>query len=120
MAQTGAGTAVPGAAICPLPVEIAIREAVPVAATPVAVAVKVTEFKPTDVQVVVLTPAAGPSVQPPSVAMPLEPVNWLAPVIVPPPVTLPHITVTPETGLPLASVAMTHTGPETAAPGAAL
>jgi hypothetical protein len=122
IAQTGAGTAVPGAAICEFPVEMAIRVATPEAAdaTPVAVAVNVTEFNPADVQVTVFVPAVGPNVQPPSVAIPLAPVVWLAPVIDPPPVTLPQVTATPGTPAPVPSIAITQTGPFTAVPAVAL
>ena len=48
-----------------------------------------------------------------SVAMPVESVSSVAPVRLPPPVMLPHVTVTPGTGWLSASRASTHTTPGT-------
>src|ERR1043165_1131618 len=79
----------------------------------VAVAVNVTELSPALVAVVVFGPAAGPNCQPPRVAIPVESVNSVAPKRLPPPVTSPHVTLTPGTGLLSASVTSTHTTPWT-------
>src|SRR5437773_1120167 len=67
-----------------------------------ALAVNVTglPFNPVDVAVRVLAPAALPSVQLPTVAMPLALVVGVAPVTPPPPSAGTNVTATPATGLP--------------------
>src|SRR2546422_49110 len=94
-----------------------------------AVAVKVTglPFNPGAVAVNVFAPAAVPSVQLPTVAMPPALVVRLAPVMLPPPdatatVTLPfpgatpNVTPTPGTGFPAASLTLTDGAMGTAVP----
>src|SRR5574341_2331171 len=56
-----------------------------------------------DVAVSVFVPVAVPIVQLPSVAMPLALPTGVAPVMLPPPDATANVTVTPETGLLLAS-----------------
>src|SRR5438876_895129 len=90
------------------------------AAPAVPVAVKVTglPFTPVDVAVRVLIPAALPSVQLPTAAIPLASVVWPGPVMVPFPAATANVTATPATGLPLASLTMTAGGIGTALPAA--
>src|SRR5579862_5582743 len=90
--QTTPGTGAPTPANWLLPAAIARFEG-----PATAVALKVIGVSAPDVAVIELAPGVGPSVQLPSVAMPLESVNWVAPVMLPPPVTDPHVTLAPET-----------------------
>jgi len=54
-----------------------------------------------------LTPAAGPNVQLPRVAIPLASVTCVAPVILPPPAVTLNTTCTPAAGCPLRSATWT-------------
>ena len=90
------------------------------AAPAVPVAVKVTEPPtPAAVAVSVLAPAAGPRVQRPMVATPEASVVGVVPVTEPPPEATAKVTMTPETGLPPASVTLTDGAVATAAPAVA-
>src|SRR5207247_694401 len=77
----GVATAVPTGALWLFPAAITRELASPSA----PVAVKVSGLSPLEVAVSVFVPAVVPSVQLPTVAIPLAFVVWLAPVIVPPP-----------------------------------
>ena len=68
------------------------------------------------VAVNVLDPAVGPKVQLPTVAIPLALVVVESPVPDPPPVATANVTLTPETGLLLASFTITLGAVETAVP----
>src|SRR5712691_9483931 len=72
-------------------------------AAPVAVKVTGLPLSPGEVAVSVLAPAAVPRVQLPTVAMPLAPVVWVAPVMLPLPAAAANVTETPDTGFPFAS-----------------
>src|SRR5438046_6482854 len=76
-------------------------------AVPVAVLVDGLPVSPLAVAVSLLVPAVVPSVQLPTLAMPLALVVWLAPVMVPLPGATANVTVTPAIGLPPASFTMT-------------
>src|SRR5882762_4014242 len=79
-------------------------------AVPVAVNVTGLPFNPVDVAVRVLAPAVLPSVQLPTVAMPLALVVGVAPVTLPPPSAGANVTATPATGLPNWSFTITAGG----------
>jgi len=81
----------------------------PLAAPAVPVAVNVTgePASPVAVAVRVFAPTVVPSVQLPTVAVPLAFVVWLLPVREPPPLATAKITLTPLTGVLLASVMIT-------------
>ena len=83
---------------------------------PVAVNVTGLPVSPGAVAVRVLVPAVIPSVQLPTVAIPLALVIWFAPVMLPPPPASAKVTATPWTGLPLASFTITDGGTATAVP----
>ena len=85
-------------------------------AAPVAVIVSGEFVSPALVAMTVLLPATVPSVQLPSVAIPLAFDTALTPVIEPPPVPTEKVTGTPATGLPFASRMITLGGVATAAP----
>jgi hypothetical protein len=114
----GVATAEPAFAVCPSPP----FRAIDAGGAAVAVAVNVTglpdrlpleavsEFAPTE----------GPSVQLPTVAMPLPFVVVVRPVALPPPDATANVTLTPPTGLPTASVTITLGGVATAVPTVAL
>src|SRR5207302_3145926 len=89
------------------------RAALGAPAVPVAVNVIGLPFTPA-VAVSVSWPATVPSVQPPTAAMPLALVVWLAPVMLPLPGVTAKVTATPGTGLPLASLTITEGGTATA------
>ena len=74
------------------------------AAPAMPVAVNVTDGSAPDAAVSVFVPAAVPSFQLPTVAIPLELVVAVPPVTEPPPVATVKVTVVPATALPLASV----------------
>ena len=76
-------------------------------AVPVAVNVTGLPVSPLAVAVSVLVPAVVPSVQLPTLAMPLALVVWLAPVMLPLPGATANVTVTPPTGLPPPSFTIT-------------
>src|SRR5439155_7587115 len=90
--------------------------AIDVAAPAMAVAVNVTglPFTPVDVAVRVLVPAALPSVQLPTLAIPLAFVVWAAPVMPPCPDAIAKVTAAPPTGLPNWSFTITAGGVATA------
>src|SRR5690348_18447568 len=69
-----------------------------------------------EVAVTVLGPATVPSVQLPTVAMPLALVVWVGPVMLPPPDATANVTATPGTGCPPASVTITDGAIGTAVP----
>src|SRR5213082_1314679 len=83
-------------------------------AVPVAVNVTGLPVSPLAVAVSVLVPAVVPSVQPPTAAMPLALVVWLAPVMLPLPAPTANVTDTPWTGLPFTSFTITAGGVATA------
>jgi len=85
-------------AVWPSPPAIVIEPATP--ATPVAVKVIGLPARLPEVAVSVLAPAVWPSVQLPTVAMPLAFVVGLRPVAEPPPEATAKVTAMPETGLP--------------------
>jgi len=85
-------------------------------AAPVAVKVTGLPVSPVAVAVRVFVPAVIPSVQLPSVAIPLAVVVWFGPVTLPPPDASANVTATPATGLPLASRTITAGGTATAVP----
>src|SRR5207245_7473809 len=89
-----------------------------VAAPAVPVAVKVTGLPASvpDVAVSVFVPAVGPRVQDVAAAMPSAPVVAVGGVTVPLPGWTAKFTVTPATGLPLASFTITEGGGVTAVP----
>jgi hypothetical protein len=90
--------------------------AICVAVPTVPVAIKITG-EPVSVPLVavsVLVPAVGPMVQLPTVAIPAEFVVADAELTVPPPPITVKVTLTPLTGLPLASLTMTLGGVATA------
>jgi hypothetical protein len=68
----------------------------------------------------VLLPAVEPSVQLPTVAIPEAFVACEAPVTEPPPLATANTTITPLTGIPLASVTVTAGATATAVPTVAL
>ena len=69
-------------------------------AVPVALKVTGEPLRPALVAVRLLAPALVPSVQLPTVAMPLALVMAVRPVAEPPPLATAKVTLTPETGLP--------------------
>jgi hypothetical protein len=73
----------------------------------VVVTVNVTGVKPATVAVIVFTPAAGPSVQLPTVATPLLLVVVDPPESEPPPTVTENVTGTDASGLPAAAVTLT-------------
>src|SRR5205085_2398979 len=79
-------------------------------AVPVAVNVTGLPVRPAALAVRVLAPAVVPRVQVPTVAMPLEFVVCSAPVTLPPPDAGANVTLTPCTGLLLASRTITEGG----------
>ena len=81
-----------------------------------AVNVKGEPVRPVLVAVNVLDPAVEPKVQLPTVAIPLPLVVAESPVPDPPPVATANVTLTPETGLLLASFTITLGAVETAVP----
>jgi hypothetical protein len=89
-------------------------------AVPVAVKVSGDPVSPLLVAVSVLPPTIDPSVQLPTVAMPLALVVALPPVMLPPPVATANVTVTPETGLSNASRTRTLGAVVTAVPTVAV
>src|SRR5207302_1321892 len=91
---------------------VGLFAAIVAAAPAVPVAVKVTGLPESvpDVAVSVLLPAVVPSVQLPTVAIPLASLIWVAPVTLPLPGPGAKVTDTPETGLPNASVTITDGG----------
>jgi len=93
-----------------------------VAAPAVPVAVNVTGLPESDPEVAinVFCPAVGPSVQLPTVAIPLASLIWVAPVTLPLPGPGAKVTDTPETGLPNASVTSTDGAIKTALPAGAV
>ena len=97
-------------------------DTVALAAPAVPVAVKVTglPLKLPDVAVIVLLPAVVPNVQLPTVAIPLASVVADKPVADPPPVATAKVTLTPLTGLLLASLTITLGAVDTADPAVAL
>ena len=98
-----------------------VFRAICVAAPTVPVAVNVTG-EPDSVPlvaVIVLEPTVVPSVQLPTVAMPLEFVVADALVTEPPPVAIANVTLMPETGLLCASLMMTLGAVPTAEPAVA-
>src|SRR5439155_529610 len=123
LTEGGAPTAVPAVALCEVAEVGAI--AVAVAAAPEAVKVTGLPVRPDAVAVTELlfVPAAGPSVQLPSVAMPEASVlttAGLAGTVAPPPPLTAEVTPTPDTGFPPASVTRTDGGAPTAVPAVAL
>ena len=88
------------------------------AAPAVPVAVKVTGLpvRPEAVAVRVFVPAVGPRVHDVAAAMPSAPVVAVGGVTVPLPGAAAKFTVTPPTGLPLASFTITEGGGVTAVP----
>src|SRR5207237_222284 len=104
------------AAIVPGAAATSDRAALGAPAVAVAVNVIGLPFTPGEVAVSVFWPAAVPSVQLPTAAMPLALVVWLAPVMLPLPVATAKVTATPGTGLPLASLTITEGGMGTAVP----
>ena len=62
---------------------------------------------PVAVALRVFAPAAAPSVQLPTVAMPALDVVGVAPVMLPPPAATANVTLTPATAFPFASVTFT-------------
>src|ERR671922_2333210 len=64
-------------------------------------------FTPGAVAVIVSGPATVPSVQPPTVAIPLALVVWLAAVTLPLRDDVANVTATPATGLPFTSFTIT-------------
>src|SRR5205085_179292 len=94
------------------------RTALGAPAVPLAVNVIGLPFTPGAVAVRVFWPAAVPSVQLPTVAMPPASVVWVAPVMLPLPGATANVTPTPGTGLPLASLTITEGGIGTALPAA--
>ena len=83
---------------------------------PVALKVRGEPSRPVLVAVKVLAPALAPRVQLPTVAMPEALVVAERPVAEPPPEATAKVTLTPATGLPLASVTRTLGAMPTAAP----
>src|SRR5207237_486853 len=104
------------AAIVPGAAATSERAALGAPAVPVAVKVIGLPFTPGAVAVSVFWPAAVPSVQVPTVAMPPASVVWLAPVMLPFPAVTAKVTATPGTGLPLASFTITEGAICTAVP----
>src|SRR5438105_12803497 len=90
------------------------RAALGAPAVPVAVNVIGLPFTPGAVAVSVSWPATVPSVQPPTAAMPLALVVWLAPVMLPLAGATANVTDTPCTGLPFASFTIMAGGTATA------
>lgn len=84
------------------------------------VAVKMTVGNPGADAVSVLTPGEAPSVQLPSVAMPLALVIAAATVSEPPPEVMVNVTFTPATGMPAKSLTSTDGAVATALPAAAV
>jgi hypothetical protein len=99
----GVATAVDLDAVWLLPALIVMSAAGPV----VPVAVNVTGLSDPDEAVRLFGPAAGPSFQLPTVAMPLALDVAVPPVTDPPPVATAKVTVAPEMALPFASVILT-------------
>ena len=89
------------------------------AAAPAAVAVKVIVGTPVNVAVSVFVPEVAPSVQLPSVAMPLPFVIAVAPVTEPPPEATANVTLAPVTGVPAKSRTSTEGAMASATDGAA-
>src|SRR5207302_3235315 len=104
----------PDAEIVPGSAATSDRAALGAPAVPVAVNVIGLPFTPGAVAVRVFWPAAVPSVQLPTAAMPLALVVWLAPVMLPLPKPTANVTDTPGTGLPSASFTITAGGVATA------
>ena len=100
-----------------LPVFTAICEAAPT--VPVAVNVTGEPARLPLVAVIVLDPTVVPSIQLPTVAMPLAFVVVEPPVIEPPPEATAKVTLTPETTLLFASLMMTLGADPTAEPAVA-
>jgi hypothetical protein len=90
------------------------RLALGASAVPVAMNETGLPFTPGEVAVNVSGPATVPSVQLPTVAMPLALVVWLAPVTVPLRADVANVTVTPGTPFPFASFTITDGGVATA------
>ncbi len=84
------------------------------------VAVNETAVRDPDVAVRTFAPTAGPSVHPPTVAIPDAFVTAVPPVTDPPPDATANVTDTPEAGLPFASFIRTEGGVDTALPAAAV
>jgi len=114
----GVLTAVPTVAVWLVGLFAAIVAAAP--AVPVAVKVTGLPESVPDVAVSVLLPAVVPSVQLPTVAIPLASLIWVAPVTLPLPGPGAKVTDTPETGLPNASVTSTDGAIKTALPAGAV
>src|SRR5207302_195329 len=107
-------------ATCPVrlsPELFAIVAAAP--AVPVAVKVTGLPASDADVAVQVFAPAVALTVHPPRSAALLASVVWLPPAIVPPPGATAHVTATPTTGFPFASLTITDGGALTAVPAVA-
>src|SRR5205807_8065836 len=104
----------PDAEIVPGSAATSDRAALGAPAVPVAVSVIGLPFTPGAVAVSVSWPATVPSVQPPTAAMPLALVVWLAPVMLPLAGATANVTDTPCTGLPFASFTITAGGTATA------
>ena len=83
-----------------------------------AVAVKVTgePVSEPEVALKVFAPVVVPNVHEPTVAIPLASVVAVVPVAEPPPDATANVTLTPDTGLPPASVTTTDGGVATAVP----
>src|SRR5439155_778625 len=108
-------TAVPAVAVWPLPALMAICVAAP--AVPVAVKVTGLPVSPVDVAVSEFGPAMGPKVHEVTSAIPLAfVVTGVVGVTEPPPDATANVTVTPATGLPFASCAITDGFTSTAVP----
>lgn len=97
---------------------IAICVAAP--AVPVALNVTGLPVRPVAVAVKVLAPAVAPSVQEPTVAMPLALVIAAPPATLPPPDAAANVTLTPDTTLPFASLTITDGAIATALPAVAV
>src|SRR5947208_2605497 len=111
-------TAVPAVAVWPLPALMAICVAAP--AVPVAVKVTGLPVSPVDVAVSEFGPAVGPKVHEVTSAIPLAfAVTGVVGVTQPPPDATANVTVTPATGLPVASCAITDGVTSTAVPAVA-
>ena len=101
-----------------VPVVLLLLSAICVAALVSAVAAIISGEPPSVplVAVIVLAPTSAPSVQDPTVAMPLAFVTCVAPVMVPPPEATAKLTVTPATGMLFTSRTITLGGTASAVP----